>query len=675
MRNEASTFPPPPPTDVRPVEEVLHGHRLVDDYRWLEDQEGPETRAWIDAQNDYTDRLLASCPARAALHELFARLMRVDFVGPPLVRGGRYFHARRLAAEDRMRLCVREEEDGEERVLVDPDELEADDTLMVELVCVAHDGARIAYAVRAGGRDEVEIRFRDVATGEDLPDVLPPARYHGLHLLHDGDRYVFVRREAEGPRLRIGTFGRAGHDLLFGERYGPEKIIYTVLDPEGRHLVVHVLDGSAPAKTEVWLLDLAGDAGANPVSTDLEATFQGDVAGGRLYLHTNHEAPNGRVLAVDVADPRREHWTEVVPERPDAVIQGVSPAGGRLVVHYLKDVHSRIAVFGPQGAPLGEIPLGTIGTVAGVVGTWDDARPFLALTSFHVRWRVLRVDLDTLSTKVFFEAETPIDVGDLEVEQVRFRSKDGTEVPMFLVHRRGIPRDGRRPTSLTGYGGFRATLSPGYTSLAPIWAERDGVYAVANLRGGAEFGEAWHRAGMREHKQNTFDDFFAASEWLVENGYTRPEQLAIMGGSNGGLLMGAALTQRPDLYQAVVCGHPLLDMIRYHRFLVGSYWVSEYGSADDPEAFRWLLAYSPYHRVESGVDYPATLLVTGDGDTRVAPLHARKMAALLQARSALRRPVMLRYHLDRGHAGAAPVRRMVEEAADRVAFLAWQLGA
>lgn len=668
-------FPPPPPTPARPVEEDWHGTTIVDDYQWLEEQESPDTRAWIESQNRYTDALLDSRPRRQELLETFGRLIRVDSRGVPIARGGRVFYPRRLAAEDQPRICLRDGAHGDERVLVDPSELASDESATVELLHVAHDGSRIAYAVREGGRDEIVVRFREVETGSDLPDELSLANYYGVQLLHDGRRFVFTRLDEDGPRTYLRTLGEEGERLLFGEGYGSDKILYAVAGNQDRFLTIHVLEGSAGRKTELWVLDLEADAEPVPVTTDLEATFHGQVLDGRLYITTNYEAPNGRVLAVDAADPDRAGWAEVVPERDDAVIEDVTYAGGRLLVHRLENVQSRVGVFGASGEDLGEIELEDIGTVASIRGTWTSDDVYLGFGSFHVPNTVFHVDLATGAREVWFRPDVPFDTGDIEVEQVRFPSKDGTEVPMFLVHRKGLERDGRRPTVLTGYGGFRTSLSPMFSMLALVWADLGGVYAVANLRGGGEFGEAWHHAGMRERKQNTFDDFFAASEALIERGYTSPDKLAIFGGSNGGLLVGAAMTQRPDLYQAVVCTYPLLDMVRYDRFLVAKYWVPEYGSATEPEHFGWLHAYSPYHRVAEGTDYPATLFVTGDGDTRVDPLHARKMTALLQTKSTLERPVMIRYHTDQGHSGGTPARQQIEDAAELVTFLAWQLDA
>ena len=462
-------------------------------------------------------------------------------------------------------------------------------------------------------------------------------------------------------------------EVLFGEGYGPEKIIYAVLGEQGRYLTIHVLEGSSGKKVELWLKDLQSKKAAIPVNNDIEATFQAQVVDGTIYMRTSYDAPNGRILVADVNDPSPDNWKELVPEREGAVIQGASMVGGRIFVNMLENVQSRVVAFDTEGNELGEIEFEGIGSVSGIAGRWDDNEAYFTFSSFHIPSTIYQYDVETGEKSRWFQPEIPVNPDDFEVQQVRYTSKDGTEVPMFLVHKKGLELNGKNPTLLYGYGGFRSSQTPGFSSSAAVFASKGGVWAVANLRGGGEFGEEWHQAGMLERKQNTFDDFIAASEWLIEQGYTSPDHLGIYGGSNGGLLVGAAMTQRPDLYDAVVCTYPLLDMVRYDKFLVAKYWVPEYGTASNPEHFPFIYEYSPYHNVEEGVDYPATLFITGDGDTRVAPLHARKMAALVQAKSALERPVMLRYHEDQGHAGGTPVSQQIEDATEFLSFLLWRL--
>jgi prolyl oligopeptidase len=386
-------------------------------------------------------------------------------------------------------------------------------------------------------------------------------------------------------------------------------------------------------------------------------------------MQTNWQAPNGRVLAVDLKNPARDKWKEVVPAGKTA-IQGVSTAGGRLFVRYLENVLPHIRIFDPQGKPQGEIAFPSIGSASGLRGSWDKNEAFFTFTSFVTPPTIYRYDIAKGTREVWAKENVPVASHRFEVKQVKYASKDGTLIPMFLVHKKDIKFDGSSPALLTGYGGFNLSQTPGFSARAALWVEKGGVYALPNLRGGGEFGEDWHKAGMLAKKQNVFDDFIGAAEWLVKNGYTSPSRLAISGGSNGGLLVGAALTQRPDLYAAVVCFYPLLDMVRYHKFLVAGYWVPEYGSGDNPEQFPFIYAYSPYHHVKAGTKYPAVLFVTGDSDTRVAPLHARKMAALLQASNGGDRPILLHYDTKAGHSGGStPVTKRIEELTDELSFL------
>jgi prolyl oligopeptidase len=378
------------------------------------------------------------------------------------------------------------------------------------------------------------------------------------------------------------------------------------------------------------------------------------------------------VLAVDYAHPEREHWREVVPES-DTAIDGVFLSGGKIVVAYVKNATSQVKVFQPDGKQVRELEFPALGSVGDIQTRWENKDAYISFNSFTIPRTIYRFDMETGARSLWYKAEVPVDSSKFEVEQVWVTSKDGTRVPMFLVHEKGIKKDGARPALLTGYGGFTVNITPEFWPDAIVWAEHGGVAAQVNLRGGGEFGEAWHKAGMLANKQNVFDDFIAASEWLVKSQYTNPSKLAIFGGSNGGLLVGAALTQRPDLYQAVVCWHPLLDMLRYDQFMDGKFWVSEYGSANDPEQFKWLYAYSPYQHVTKGTKYPAVLFMTGDGDTRVAPLHARKMTALLQASTGSDRPIMLRYELAAGHAGGRSVTQDIGDSTDILSFLFWQL--
>ena len=643
------SFPPPPATEVKPVTDVVHGVEITDNYRWLEDQQSPETRAWIDAQNAYTDEVLGGVPGRDETRARLEKLMQVEDRGIPREYGGSYFYKRIMPGQDQAVTYVREGLEGEDRVLLDPMAFAEDGSVSVSLSSIKDDGSLVAYSLRSGGKDEVEYRFRDVETGEDLPDVLPTSRYYGIELVGNDGRYVFTQMTEDGPRVYDAKLGSDERKVIFGEGYGTHRITYTILGEDNRYLVIHVLEGSSGARTEVWLHDLQ-KRGAKPVpvNTKLEATFQGQVVDGMLLLQTNHEAAGSRVVAVPASKAAEGKWKELIPEREGAVLRGLSLVGGRIFANYLENVQTKVVSYDMQGQEVGEIAFESIGTIGGAAGHWNSDEVFFSFSSFHMPSRIYRYDVSTGEQSVWFQPDVPIDSDAITVKQVWYKSKDGTDVPMFVVHRKDFEPTGDAPTLVYGYGGFRVPIVPRFSEARALFVERGGVYVATNLRGGGEFGEPWHQAGMLDNKQNTFDDYYAAVEHLIAEGYTNSEKVALLGGSNGGLLTGAAMTQRPELVQAIICTYPLLDMVRYDKFLVAKYWVPEYGTADDEEQFKWLHSYSPYHHVKQGVDYPATLFITGDGDTRVAPLHGRKMAALVQANSALNRPVMLRYHTDQG---------------------------
>jgi prolyl oligopeptidase len=671
----AAQVPEPPPTRVGSVVDTLHGVVIPDPYRWLEDQDAPETRAWIDAQNAYTDSLLGKVPGRERIAERLTELLKVDAIGTPVAREGRYFFSKRLADQDLYVIYMREGIDGEDQVLIDPHEWSEDHTISANMYGVSRDGRILVYGVRQGGEDEVEVHFRDVETGEDLPDQLPKGRYFGISLEPDNDGFYYTRYTMAGSRVYHHDMGSdmEGDELIFGEGYGPDKIIGSGLSEDGRYLGIAVQHGSAGDQTELYYKDLEKGGPVQTIVNDVEARFSTDLAGEYLVIETDWEAPNGRVLVAHRDDPAIENWKEIIPES-EGVIQNVSLAGGKIFVNYLQDVKSRVEIFDIEGNSLGEISFPTIGSVGGISGRWDSDEAFFSYSSFHIPTTIYRYEVSSGERSEWASLDVPIDAESIEVKQVWYTSKDGTKVPMFLVYRKGLELNGQNPTYLTGYGGFNVSRTPRFSSSAVFAVEQGMVYALPNLRGGGEFGEEWHEAGMFENKQNVFDDFIAAAEWLIDNGYTNPSKLAIAGGSNGGLLVGAAVTQRPDLYGAAIISYPLLDMVRYHKFLVARFWVSEYGSAEDPDQFEYIYKYSPYQNVKQGVEYPAVLFITGDADTRVAPLHARKMAALMQASTGSDNPIMLKYDTKSGHSGGTPVSKQVEDDTDRFAFLMWQLG-
>ena len=675
-----SAVPAPPMTTVNEVKEMLYGREIVDPYRWLEDQTSPETRAWIDAQNAYSDSLISKFPGRDAVRQQVSALIRIDTMSAPFVRGGRYFIAKRSADQDQSAEYVRNGIDGKDELLIDPLPLSPNHTVTVGIFSVTEDGKLMAYFTRQGGADEVTPHLLDVDTRKELSDVFPKARYSGFALLNDKSGIYLTRLTPEGPRVFFHKMGTdvAGDVEIFGKGYGPEKIISSSVTEDNHYLQITVSHGSAADHTELYIKNLVNNGPVVTLVKDFPAVFFGQIAADRMFVRTNWKAPKWRILEVDLKNPAvvqdKNKWREVVPES-NAVLDGFSLVGGKLVITTTENVIPHTKILDTNGKLVRELPSPTLGTISGLFGRWSSNEAFYSFTSYHMPSTIYRYDVATGKQAVWFASRVPIDSAKYEVKQVWYPSKDGARIPMFLAYAKGLKLDGSNPVLLTGYGGFNLIQTPGFNAFAAAWLAHGGVYAVACLRGGGEFGEDWHHAGMLEKKQNVFDDFIAAAEWLIQNKYTSPSRLAIRGTSNGGLLVGATLTQRPDLFAAVICGYPLLDMVRYQNFLVAKYWVPEYGSSDNPDQFKYIYAYSPYHHVKPGTKYPSVLLISGDSDTRVAPLHARKMTALLQAATTgSDRPILLHYDTAAGHSGGTPAGKQIENTTDELSYLFWQLG-
>lgn len=665
----------PPKTHADDIKEDVHGTIVADPYRWLENQTSPATRAWIDTENRCTESVLRKLPGRAAIEQQLSGLMKVDSIEAPMERNGRLFFVRRGPDQDLKVLYMRQGLNGPDQALVDPHPLSADHSTSIELANVSKDGKLAFYGVRAGGEDEMVLHVLDADTRQELKDTLPRATYFSVAPKLDDSGFYYAKATARGPRVGYHALGTdaAKDAVIFSEAYGPDKIIVADLSPDGSYLLFTVLHGSGVEQSEIYFQNLRMHGPIVPIVNDLNSLFFGAIAGDTLYLRTNWKAPLSRLLAVDLTNPGRANWREVVPEG-NAHIEDFQPAGGKIVVLYTRKASSQLKIFSTDGGEVREVSLPALGTVQNLSGQWESGNLFFSFESFNFPITICREDITQRALDIWAKPDVPMQSATFEVNQVFYESKDKTLVPMFLFYKKGLRLDGSHPTLLSGYGGFDVSKTPEFAEAAVLWAERGGIYALANLRGGGELGEAWHRAGMLANKQNVFDDFIAAADWLVAQRYTNPKRLAIIGQSNGGLLMGAALTQRPDLFRAVVCMYPLLDMVRYQKFMDGPYWVAEYGSSDRSDQFRWLYAYSPYHRVEPGRKYPAVLFITGDGDTRVAPLHARKMAARLQAATASGLPVLLLYDTKSGHSGGRPLGKEIEEKTDYLSFLFWQLG-
>jgi prolyl oligopeptidase len=677
------------------VRETLHGVEIEDPHRWLEETDDPGVRRWTAEQNAATRQALDAPPFRERIRGRLDELLQVGLLEVPVASAGAAFFLRRGAHQDQSLLYVREPGSDGDRALVDPNELAGDHLVTIDWFFPSADGRLVAYGLSRGGDELSTLHVMDVENGRVLDDRIPDTRFSSVAWLPDASGFYYTRYPAKGSvppgeerynvRVRCHGLGDdpAQDPVVFGEGGEPTDRFDLSLSRDGRFLLIHVHKGWA--KTILFVLDRARDGELRSTGEERDAIFAGQFAEERLYALTNWEAPNWRVLELDPETLDVEGARTVLAEREETIVDEIALVAGRLVAHELENASSRICAYAlPEGGLEREIELPGLGSVQGtpnlrtpgIAGEWDGDELLLGFTSFLQPPAVLRCDLATGAVMTFARLEAParFDPASYETRQVHCRSADGTSIPIFLVHRRGLRIDGTAPVYLTGYGGFNIGMTPYWISALPLWVESGGVFAVAVLRGGNEFGERWHRDGMLERKQNVFDDFIAAADWLVGEGYTSRERLAIAGGSNGGLLVGAALTQRPDLCRAVVCEVPLLDMLRYHGFQVARLWISEYGSADDPDQFHWLHAYSPYHRVVGGERYPAVLLTTALGDTRVDPMHARKMAARLQAATASDRPILVRVDEDAGHGIGKPRSKQLDSATDLWTFVFWQLG-
>ncbi len=676
------------PTRAEPVVDKIHGALVRDPYRWLEEAEAAEVAAWTDKQNALMRKTLDAVPERRWIEERLWRRHEIGALGVPIARGKgralRYFYTRRDGKQNQPVLYVRDKIGGPDRALLDVNALRADGTLALDWWTPSEDGRHVAYGTSESGDEESTLRVRVVATGKDLPDVISRTRACSVAWRPDGRGFYYTRYPAPGTvPAAEEKYHRHVYTHVLGTDPDKDAKVFgagrdmadwpgVALSPSGRYLGIEVSQGWA--KTELFLLDSTKKDPPAPIVAGRDAVYNlAEVLDDRLYVVSNEGAPRYRVWQVDPRQPGREHWREILPEASDT-LEGIAAAGGKIAALYLKDASSRVRLFSARGKLLRELALPGLGTVAGLSGRHDRRELFYAFSSYLTPTEVFRHDVGNAKTTVWQKLSSPVDPSGFEVHQVTFPSKDGTRIPMFLVHRRGLVRDGSNPALLYGYGGFNISLTPGFAAAAGPFIDAGGVYAVANLRGGAEYGESWHQAGMLGRKQNVFDDFVAAAEHLVREKVTSPGRLAISGRSNGGLLVGAAVTQRPDLFRAAVCGVPLLDMVRYHKFRIAKLWVPEYGSSEDPEQFKWLYAYSPYHRVKDGVDYPATLIFTAESDTRVDPMHARKMTARLQAATAGKKgPVLLRLESRAGHGAGKPLGKLIAQHTDELAFLFGQL--
>lgn len=678
-----------------------HGVKVADPYRWLEDDHAPETEAWVAAENKVTNAFLETIPERAPIKERITKLWNYERFGAPFQEGGRYFYMHNSGLQNQRVLYWMPSLDGEARVLLDPNTLSKDGTVALNGYSVSDDGKLLAYGLSKAGSDWEQWHVMEVDTRAQRDDLLEWVKFSGASWAKDGSGFYYSRYDApkEGEEKRgVNEFQKLYFHKL-GTKQSEDALVYERKDhadwgfeagvtDDGRYLIIHVSKGT-DTMNRVFYKDLtAQNSKVTELIPDFDASYEFiDNEGSTFYIKTDMGAPRGRIVAINLEHPNRPNWREVLPESADP-LKAVSVVHGDFVCAYLKDAHSEVKIYhwsleeasqpgkGATRAKLvKELPLPGFGSANGFGGKRKDDETFYVFTSYTVPGIIYRYDFTTGQSTVFREPKVDFKPADFETKQVFVRSKDGTMIPMFITAKKGIVLDGTNPTLLYGYGGFNISITPSFHVPDLVWMEMGGVYAVANIRGGGEYGEEWHQAGIKLKKQNVFDDFIAASEWLIRNGYTSRKKLAIQGGSNGGLLVGACMTQRPDLYGAALPAVGVMDMLRFDKFTIGWAWKSDYGSSEDPEQFKALLAYSPLQNLKPGVRYPATLVLTGDHDDRVVPAHSFKFAARLQAcQAADGPPVLIRIETQAGHGGGKPMSKVIEENADQLGFLVRELG-
>lgn len=688
-------FSQPPPTKRLDLRETIHGVTVADPYRWLEDLDSPETRAWVQAQSAYARRYLDAIPGRERFRRRLTDLYNFvrpgfylsgDFVYAGIVkRGGRYFLLRQNGLENQPVLYV-QEAGGKPRELINPNKLSLEGVTAVSAWAPSADGKWIAYGLAKAGSDWQQWRIRDVATGADLPDTLDWIKFATPVWAPDGSG-IYYARYPEPETGALLTAQNQNNKLYFHRlrtQQQEDRLIYQrpdqpewSFDPwltsDGRYLLILVSQGTAVEKLVFYQ-----DLGSSGPLTELVSRFEGAYAplgnrGSVVYFLTTFQAPKGRIVSIDLSAPKPAAWKEVLPESQDNLEMAVL-SGGRLICRYLADARDTIRIYSLDGKRERQVALPGLGAVSWALGEPEEPEQFYSFSSFQTPPSLYRYDLRSGRSRPYLTDRLPFDPMAFETRQVFYPSKDGTRIPMFLAHKKDLKLDGRTPTLLYGYGGFNIALRPQFSPLYLAWIEMGGLFAMANLRGGGEYGEQWHRAGMKHNKQNVFDDFIAAAEWLIANRYTSSGKLAIIGGSNGGLLVGACLNQRPDLFAAAIPMVGVMDMLRFHKFTIGRAWVSDYGSPDDPQDFQVLLRYSPLHNIRPGVSYPPVLIMTADHDDRVVPSHSFKYGAALQHAQAGKAPILLRIETSAGHGAGKPTAKLIEEQTDILAFLTQALG-
>ena len=659
----------------------LHGIEVPDPYRWLENPDSEATKKWVTAQNNVTFNYLATIPARDKIKARVTELWDYEKYSSPFKRGERYFYFKNDGLQNQSVLYTLKSLEQEGEVLLDPNTLSEDGTVALAGLSISDDGKLMAYGLSTAGSDWVEYRVRDIETGEDQEDIIKWIKFSGASWTKDNQGFFYSRYDEPNEQTKLEDVNY--YQKLYYHKLGTDQsediLIYHRPDQkewgfrsgvteDGKYLIIGVCLGT-DSKNLVFYKDLQNpDSEVVELISEFEASYRViDNDGDVFWVQTDLDAPRGKVIAIDLNNRDREHWQEIIPEA-DETLEGVGILNNQFVANYLKDARSQIKIFDINGDLVRELKLPGIGSASGFAGKKYDTETFYTFTGFTTPATIYRYDMTTGESKLFRQPQVDFNPQDYQTQQVFYTSKDGTKIPMFITHKQGIELDGNNPTYLYAYGGFNISLTPNFSVSNLVWMEMGGVYAVANLRGGGEYGEQWHQAGMKDKKQNVFDDFICAAEWLIENKYTSKSKIAIAGGSNGGLLVGACMTQRPDLFAAAIPAVGVLDMLRFHKFTIGWAWCSEYGSPDNEEDFKTLYTYSPLHNLKEDTAYPATMITTADHDDRVVPAHSFKFAAALQAAQAGDNPVLIRIETKAGHGSYSTI-KLRQQKSDELAFL------
>ncbi len=682
--NQPLTYPTTRTTDIT---DTYHGTQVADPYRWLEDPNAPETEAWVQAQNKVTFSYLRQLPDRDKINARLTELWDYERYGIPFKQGDQYFYYKNNGLQNQSVLYTLPTLDAEPKVLLDPNTLSEDGTVALSGISISENGQHLAYGLSTAGSDWMEWHVRNIETGEDTDDLVQWVKFSGASWTHDHKGFFYSRYDEPKANTKLEDVNR--YQKLYyhalGTSQSEDTLIYDRPDEpdwgfsggvteDGRYLVISVWLGTAP-KNLLFYKDLQNsDSEVVELISEFEAQYSLiDNDGTTFWFQTDLDAPKGKVIAIDITSPDRENWQTLIPEAEET-LESVGLLNNQFVADYIKDAYTQIKIFDLQGALVREVELPGIGSAGGFNGKRTDTDTFYSFTSFTSPNRIYHYNLETGESTLFREPNIPFDSDAYETKQVFYPSKDGTKIPMFITAKKGMNLNGENPVLLYGYGGFNISLTPSFSVSTLVWLEMGGAYAVANLRGGGEYGEAWHQAGIKTNKQNVFDDFISAGEWLIEQKYTKAEKLAIAGGSNGGLLVGACITQRPDLFGAALPAVGVLDMLRFNQFTIGWAWESDYGSPANKDEFKALYAYSPLHNLKSGTEYPPTMIITADHDDRVVPAHSFKFAAALQAAHKGENPVLIRIETKAGHGAGKPTAKQIEEATDKWAFLAHELG-